>query len=87
MPEIFFSFITFADYLMIDTLHTILIRSTDELLGVLKVHLDCLPDEEKLRGADIDRVLEEPRPDSSPQVGISSYPQLAVLDQNGSGTI
>lgn len=68
MSPIVSSFITFADYLMIDTLHTILIRSTDEMLGVLKVHLDCLPDVEKLEGAEIDQVLEEPRPDSSPQV-------------------
>jgi hypothetical protein len=62
------SFIILADYLMIDLMHNLITRSTDDLNIILEKHIQFLPSQETIETVDINGVLEKPRPDDAPQV-------------------
>lgn len=62
------SFITLADYLMIDLMHNLALLSTKDLKIILEEHFKFLPTEEKLETTGIDCLIEEPRPEEAPQI-------------------
>ncbi|KAF2878695.1 hypothetical protein ILUMI_27474 [Ignelater luminosus] len=61
-------FITLVDYMTINMLHTMIDKSTDQLLNVLEAHIRFLPSEESLFDTDIKSTLEQPRPAEGPQL-------------------
>lgn len=67
---------------MVDLLHNLITRSTNDLNTILQKHTVFLPSKEKIETTAITEVLEDPRPEDAPQVKINVYKEWLVIGKN-----